>query len=250
MRVDLRPLTLVALLVLVVAGAPPRGPATATASVPAGDALILDDFDREPAACFPSGWKSRSDTTSASRVYRVVGESGAQYLHAEAHADSVQIGLPVAFRLHDYPLLSWRWRVAELPAGGDEREADTNDSAAGVYVVFKGSFGGLLPRVLKYVWSAREPTGMALPSPRYANARIVVLESGPTDRGTWKTEMVNVAEDYRRFFQSEPPDPEGIALLTDADNTKSRAVADYDDFRVLAATCPEAVASEMARQAR
>jgi len=34
-------------------------------------------------------------------------------VHAVAQADSVQIGLPVAFCLHDYPLLSWRWRVAE-----------------------------------------------------------------------------------------------------------------------------------------
>ena len=162
----------------------------------------------------------------------------------------MQIGLPVTFCLHDYPLLSWRWRVTELPTGGDERAAATNDSAAGVYVVFKGGLGGLLPRALKYVWSTAEPAGTALPSPLYPNARIIVLESGSAERGTWKTETVNVADDYRRLFQSEPPEPQGIALLTDADNTRSRAVADYDDFRVLAATSPEAVASDMARQAR
>jgi len=45
---------------------------------------------------------------------------------------------------------------------------------------------------------------------------------------------VNVLEDYRRFFQADPPDAQGIALLTDGDNTHSRAVADYDDFRALA----------------
>ena len=227
-----------------------RAPQRARAAVPSGDALILDDFDGEAAACFPTGWKSRSDGASAARVYQVVRESGGQYLHAVAQADSVQIGLPVTFRLHDYPLLSWRWRVAELPAGGDERAAATNDSAAGVYVVFKGGLGGLLPRALKYVWSTAEPAGTALPSPLYPNARIIVLESGSAERGRWKTETVNVADDYRRLFQSEPPEPQGIALLTDADNTRSRAVADYDDFRVLAATSPEAVASDMARQAR
>jgi len=225
-------------------------PAPAAAAVPSGDALILDDFDGESAASFPSGWQSRADGASAARVYQIVRESGAQYLHAVAQADAVQIGLPVTFRLHEYPLLSWRWRVAELPAGGDERAAETNDSAAGVYVVFKGGLGGLLPRALKYVWSTREPAGTALPSPLYPNARIIVLESGAAERGTWKTETVNVADDYRRVFQSEPPEPQGIALLTDADNTHSRAVADYDDFRVLAATSPEAVAADMARQAR
>src|SRR5689334_10004770 len=240
MRVRVRAFAVAAVVVLGVTAAPARD--RATAAVPSSDALILDDFDGEPASAFPAGWKSpHTDTASASRVYQVVRESGTQYLHAVAQADSVQIGLPVAFRLQEYPLLSWRWRVAELPAGGDERAADTNDSAAGVYVVFKGSLGGLLPRSLKYVWSTREPTGTALPSPRYPNARIIVLESGPGDRGTWKTETVNVADDYRRVFRSEPPEPQGIAVLTDADNTQSRAVADYDDFRVLAATSPEAV---------
>ncbi len=250
MGTSVRPLTLAALALFLLVGVAADSASIATAAVPSGDALILDDFDGEDAACFPTGWKSRSDTASAARVYQVVRDGGGQYLHAVAQADSVQIGLPVTFRLHDYPLLSWRWRVAELPAGGDERAADTNDSAAGVYVVFKCGLGGLLPRALKYVWSTAEPTGIALPSPRYPNARIIVLESGAAERGTWKTETVNVADDYRRLFQSEPPEPQGIALLTDADNTKSRAVADYDDFRVLAATCPEAIASDMARQAR
>jgi hypothetical protein len=238
------------LAVLIIAASAAAQPSLATASVPGVEALILDDFDGEPPACFPAGWKSRADATSAARVYHVIRENGEQYLHAVADADSVQIGLPVTFRLHEYPLLSWRWRVGELPNGGDEREAATNDSAAGVYVVFKGSLGGLLPRAIKYVWSTREPAGTSLPSPRYPNARIIVLESGAADRGTWKTETVDVIDDYRRLFQSEAPEPDGIALLTDADNTNSRAVADYDDFRALAATSPAAVASEMARQAR
>jgi len=248
MRVSIRSFALASLAFPLLVAV--RAPQRARAAVPSGDALTLDDFDGEAAACFPTGWKSRSDGASAARVYQIVRENGGQYLHAVAQADSVQIGLPVTFRLHDYPLLSWRWRVAELPTGGDERAAATNDSAAGVYIVFKGGLGGLLPRALKYVWSSAEPAGTALPSPLYPNARIIVLESGAAERGTWKTETVNVADDYRRLFQSEPPEPQGIALLTDADNTRSRAVADYDDFRVLAATSPEAVASDMARQAR
>ena len=220
------------------------------AAVPDTHPLVIADFDNQPAACFPAGWKTRGDQTEAERVYQVASENDHQFLHAVARADSVQIGIPVAFRLRDYPLLSWRWRVRELPAGADERNAATNDSAAGVYVVFKGGLGGFLPRALKYVWSAREPCGSAFPSPRYSNTRIVVLESGTEGAGTWRTETVNVAEDYRRLFQSEPPDPQGIAVLTDADNTGSRAVADYDDFRALAATSADAVTEENGKQAR
>jgi hypothetical protein len=223
-------------------------PAAGRTSVAGVGALVLDDFNGKPAARFPDGWKSRTDAEEAARVYRVVAENGEQFLHATAEADSVQIGLAVSFRLEEYPLLSWRWRIAELPTGADEREAATNDSAAGVYVVFRGGFGGLLPRAIKYVWSAREPRGTAIPSPRYPNSKIVVLESGGEERGAWKVETVNVADDYRRLFQSDPPEPQGIAVLTDADNTQSRAVADYDDFRALAAGSPEALAPKTARQ--
>jgi hypothetical protein len=225
-------------------------PHPCVAAVPDAQPLVIANFDDQPAACFPTGWKTRGDQAEAERVYQVARENDGQFLHAVARADAVQIGIPVAFRLRDYPFLSWRWRVGELPASADERDAATNDSAAGVYVVFKGGLGGLLPRALKYVWSAREPCGSAFPSPRYSNARIVVLESGTAGAGTWRTETVNVAEDYRRLFQSEPPEPQGIAVLTDADNTGSRAVADYDDFRALATTSADAVTEANGRQAR
>ena len=203
------------------------------AAAPPAPTLVLADFERAAEARFPDGWKARDDAT-ASRIYRVMAENGERYLHAAAHAESAQIGLPLSFPLRDYPLLSWRWRIAELPRGADERSAATNDSAAGVYVVFRGSLGGLLPRAIKYVWSAREPRGASFPSPGYASARIVVLESGSEGAGSWRTEIVDVPADYRRLFGSEPPDPQGIALLTDADDTGTTAAADYDDFRVLA----------------
>jgi hypothetical protein len=201
--------------------------------------LVLADFEEEAPACFPPGWKTRSDQASAERVYRITDENGERFLRAVAHGESVQIGIPVAFDPTDHPWLTWRWRASELPAGADEREAATNDSAAGVYVVFKGGFAGLLPRALKYVWSTRAPRGTAVPSPRYPNARIVVLESGADPTPRWHVETVNVLEDYRRLFHAEPSAAQGIALLTDADNTGSRAAADYGDIRALA-TRPDA----------
>jgi hypothetical protein len=209
---------------------------SAAAVAPGGESLLLADFRADTPTTFPSSWKTRADTAEASRVYTVVSGDGRQYLHAVADADSVQIGLPVSFHLREHPFLSWRWRVDELPSGADERSAATNDSAAGVYIVFPGSLGGLLPRAIKYVWSAREPRGTALASPHHSNTQIVVLESGGGERGIWRTETVNVPGDYRRLFKAEPPEPEGIALLTDADDTKSHAAADYDDFRALAAS--------------
>jgi len=208
-------------------------PRLAGAAAPQPPGLLIADFDADETSRFPHGWQSRERQAVAEGVYRIAVESDEHFLHAEALGNAVQIGMPVSFHLSDYPLLSWRWRIAELPRGGNERDAATNDSAAGVYVVFKGGLGGLLPRAIKYVWSAQEPRGTSLKSPGYSNARIVVLQSGAADLGSWRVETVNVAADYRRLFQSEPPELRGIAVLTDADDTGSRAIADYDDFRAL-----------------
>ena len=49
----------------------------------------------------------------------------------------------------------------------------------------------------------------------------------------WIEERVNVLQDYTRLF-GEPPAAKsaGIAVLTDADDTRSRAEGDYAKFRV------------------
>lgn len=208
--------------------------------------IVVDDFNHCAPSHFPARWESR-DPKTATAVYSVANENGEQFLKAVARAQSAQIGVRVKASIADYPMLTWRWRIAEVPAGSDERVAEKNDSAAGVYVVFKGSFGGLIPRAVKYVWSAREPRGAAFPSPGYSTAQIVVLESGSDGAGEWRTETVDVAADYRRLFKAEPPELQGIAVLTDADDTKSRAAADYDDFRFLRR--PQSAAADSPRLA-
>jgi hypothetical protein len=195
-------------------------------------AVVLDDFDKQSTPGFPAAWKTR-DTATAKDVYKVVDEAGGRVLKAVANGSSAQIALPVSLAIEDYPVLSWRWRADALPPGAAEHQKATNDSAAGVYVVFKGSFGGLVPRAIKYVWSATEPEGASFTSPGYPNAYIVVLRSGNDQPGTWRTETVDAAADYRRLFGEAPPIWQGIAVLTDSDNTNTTAAASYDDFRAL-----------------
>ncbi len=86
----------------------------------------------------------------------------------------------------EFPRLRWRWRVAQLPPGGDERRPETHDSAAGVYVIFDNH---IFPRVIKYVWSATVPEGTRLQNPLYWRAKMVVLRSGPSGLGEWHQEM-------------------------------------------------------------
>jgi hypothetical protein len=121
--------------------------------------------------------------------------------------------------------------VRQCPTGADERRKATNDSAAGVYVVFPGRF--FVPRVLKYVWSAAAPVGMRQPSPATSSTKIIVLESGALGEPAWRTATVNVQRDYATLFGEPAPAAQGIGILTDGNDTASVAAADYADFQLL-----------------
>ena len=63
-----------------------------------------------------------------------------------------------------------------------------------------------------------------------ARAKIVIARSGAALAGTWVTETHDIYADYRRIVggAGEPPRIEGIALMTDTDDTGERVVAYYD----------------------
>jgi hypothetical protein len=83
---------------------------------------------------------------------------------------------------------------------------------------------------VKYVWSEKVPLDTRLSS-NGGLTQVRVLRSGV--EGEWRQEKVNVLEDYRKFFEAtDAPRPLGIAVLTDADDTKSSASGDYADFKI------------------
>ena len=65
--------------------------------------------------------------------------------------------------------------------------------------------------------------------------QVRVVRTGTGNKGRWTDERVNLLDDYRKYFGvSDTPKPAGIAVLTDADDTKSRAQGDYARFRACA----------------
>jgi hypothetical protein len=210
------------LLALVVAALP--GPAGAASC------RAITGFEG-PVGGFPEDWKPKEDR--AREIYKVLEEGGLRFIRATAESTGIQMGLEVKWDLAREPVLAWRWRPRIFPAGADERQGGRNDSVAGVYAAFPHS--PVSVKAVKYVWSAVAPPGTTASASR-GLTRMLVLRSGspPTDTG-WVEEAVNVAEDYRRLFGEPPKAPQGIAVLTDADDTRSRAVGDYAAFRVCAA---------------
>ena len=179
---------------------------------------------------FPSGWESK-DKANMVKIYSVRAEGDVKFLHADASGTSVQIGYEQRWPLQEFPTLRWRWRAVLFPERSNELEKSGNDSVLGIYVMFS-SFP---VRVIKYIWSDTLPVGSFLESPHSSGTKMVVVCGGRELIGTWVTRERNVLEDYRRFFGASEKNPvaKGIGLLTDSDNTRSRAIGDYGDIEIL-----------------
>jgi hypothetical protein len=216
----------VALLLAAVAGAAPVG-LPGSGDLVQGDCRTVEDFARGRAGEFPPDWRARKD--AGRKVYAVQEEMGLRFLRGVAREVGVQAGKEIDWDLAAYPVLAWAWRPRQFPAGADERTA-RNDSALAVYAVFPHS--PVAVRSLKYIWSEVVPAGTWLAGSQ-GMTQVRVLRTGPAGDSAWVEERANVAEDYRRAFgDGALPRPAGIAVLTDADDTRSTASGDYARFRI------------------
>jgi hypothetical protein len=131
--------------------------------------------------------------------------------------------------------LKWQWRVHALPTGGNECEKGRGDSAAVVYVTWKRA---LKWYTVKYVWSTVGPKGATCDqrsSPFSAQHTVILQSGGPVD--AWRTEEIDLRSEFRKHFADGKPDADvpdliGLGIMSDGDQTKSVAEADYGQFAI------------------
>jgi hypothetical protein len=191
------------------------------------ECVVIENFAAATVGQLPPEWKLRKD--EARGVYTTREEGGRLFLHAESRGLGIQAARALEWSLEDYPVLMWSWRPRQFPEGADERRSATNDSVLSVYVLVPHSkIRG--PKAVKYVWSERVPQGERLSS-NAGLTQVRVLRSGRDGAGEWREERVNAREDFREFFREPAARAAGIAVLTDADDTRSVAIGDYANFR-------------------
>jgi hypothetical protein len=123
------------------------------------------------------------------------------------------------------PVLSWRWKVGQLPAGGDFRRSGADDQAAQVLVAFADR------RVLTYIWDTSAPKGLAQSSSSIPLVHIfaTVCESGAADLNRWLEEKRNIAADYEKAFGKPAPRVRGLRLQINSQHTGTVAESFFGD---------------------
>lgn len=196
------------------------------------DYIVIEDFSASHLDSLPSGWSWRDKDDDKPKLYAVQETNGQRYLAAQDTGLSVVLFKRANWNPQLYPIMTWCWRANQLPPGGDERFTETNDSAAGVYVMVSKTFLLGIPRMIKYAWSTTLTKGTIGRRKGIGRPWVIVLESGPEKKDQWTLEQVDLERDHERTFKGELPDKIiAIAVLTDANQTRSYAEAAYADFR-------------------
>lgn len=179
-------------------------------------------------------------------------------------ADRSASGLARKFpgSLSEWPVLSWEWKVDSTLDKGNARRQSGDDYAARVYVNFERGdswglwestkasmyetfYGAELPgQSLNFIWANRLKRGHTVESPYTERARLIALRSGSDSTGEWVRETVDVRDWYRRTFGDSPPTVQSVAIMTDADNTGSRARGCYRRLRLYGETSATSKPSE------
>jgi hypothetical protein len=188
--------------------------------------LDVSGFSRgaDPQAV-PQDWQLKEKAGQAD--FALVQSEGLHALRLRSSNTSFCFQRRVHADLKDYPLLCWKWRVTQLPRGGDFRRSKTDDEAGQLYVAFSKT------RAIVYLWDTSAPQGLMAkaPGPPFMSVKAVVVRSGPAQLGTWLSETRNVYEDYQRLYgkTDQPPVVSGMRLQINTQHTRSSAACSFAD---------------------
>lgn len=212
--------------------------------------LEIGRFSAAPAGgALPDGWKPLTFKKVPKQTkYEVVKDGETVVVKATSEASASGLTKEVKIDPKDYPIVRWRWKVENLLKGSDVSRKDGDDYPARLYITFeydpdkvsfsrklkykagRAIFGDIPIAALNYIWETKTPVGTIVENAYTDFAQMIIVESGPQKVGTWIDEERNIYEDYKNAFGQEPPMINGVAIMTDTDDTRERATAYYGDI--------------------
>jgi hypothetical protein len=190
----------------------------------AGDAVVIADFSSGiDAKGVPKGWQVKENSGKAD--FAVVKDGAIRALQLRSAKTSFSIQKEVKVDLKQFPVLTWKWKVTDLPKGGDFRKSKTDDQAAQLFLAFSKT------QAIVYIWDTSAPQGVIgdASAPFFMTIKAVVLRSGNAELGKWISESRNVYEDYKKFFGKEPPPVTGFRLQINSQHTGTSAESYFAD---------------------
>ena len=163
-------------------------------------------------------------------IYTLGSNENGNFLKAVAENAASGLGKQLKIDLNKTPFINITWKVEKDLAGIKENTKKGHDFAARVFVIKKTGATLLSNRAINYVFSSNNEIGFNSPSPYTKKSIDNVLSSTKQNLNEWVTVKANVKEDFKKFHNLDVNDLDGVAIMSDTDNSKKKSVAFYQNI--------------------
>ncbi len=166
----------------------------------------------------------------AKTIYSLGQNENGKYLRAEANNSASGLGKEIKIDLDKTPFLNITWKVEKDLRGILENTKKGHDYAARVFVVKKTGATPLSNRAMNYVFSSNKDIDTYHPSPFTKKSIDYTLSSTKENFNEWVTVKVNVKEHFKKFHNLDLNEINGVAIMSDTDNSKLSSLAYYQNI--------------------
>ena len=163
-------------------------------------------------------------------VYTVGSNEKGNFYKAVADNAASGLGKEVKIDLNKTPFINITWKIEKDLPGIKENTKKGHDFAARVFAVKKTGATPLSNRAINYVFSSNNQIGFNSPSPYTKKSIDNVLATTKENLNEWVTVKANVKEDFMKFHDLDVNELDGLAIMSDTDNSKKKSIAYYQNI--------------------
>ena len=163
-------------------------------------------------------------------VYSIGSNENGNFLKAVADNAASGLGKEIKIDLNKTPYINITWKIEKDLPGIKENTKKGHDFAARVFAVKKTGATPLSNRAINYVFSSNNEIGFNSPSPYTKKSVDNVLASTKKNFNEWVTVKANVKEDFKKFHDLDVNELDGLAIMSDTDNSKMKAIAYFQNI--------------------
>jgi len=152
------------------------------------------------------------------------------YIRAEAEGKGSGLGKEIKINLLKMPFINITWKVEKNLSGIIENSKKGHDYAARVFVIKKTGATALSNRAINYVFSSNNFINDNWPSPYTKKSIDYVLSTTKNNNNEWVTVKANVREHFKKLHNLDVKELNGVAIMTDTDNSKLTAISYYQNI--------------------
>ena len=112
----------------------------------------------------------------------------------------------------------------------NEKSKKGHDYAARVFVVKKTGLTALSNKAINYIFSSNNSIDDHWRSPYTKNSIDYVLSTTKENLNEWVSVKANVKEHFKRLHNLDVETINGVAIMTDTDNSKLKAISYYQNI--------------------